>query len=351
MTALVPVPCDLVVADLGGTTLRVGRIRAGTSEVHDVRRVPTDGLGRYGARDPQELQDRVMEQLTREIAADVARPGQPPARAVAVSFAGPMTSDGVVLAGPTLWGGPAARLPVADVLAGQLGLPVVVANDVTAAAWRYASAESEPFCLITVSSGIGNKVFRHGEIVCDERGYGGEIGHWLVDPAEDAAPCECGGRGHLGAIASGRGALFAVRAAAAADTGAFARSALAGPSGGVPDAITNEAFAAAARAGDTFAREALRRSLRPLASAVSLLFTAIGVRRYLFVGGFALALGDTFLTLLGDELVRIGCFGLDEYATRAMLALGEDDDDHCLIGIGQLAAARLGAPRALKAPA
>ncbi|MFI2378332.1 ROK family protein [Streptomyces sp. NPDC018964] len=290
-----------------------------------------------------------MKQLTREIAARLARPGRPPARAVAVSFAGPMTSDGVVLAGPTLWGGPAAPLPVADVLSGQLGLPVLAANDVTAAAWRYASTESEPFCLTTVSSGIGNKVFRHGEIVIDKLGHGGEIGHWLVDPAEDAAPCECGGRGHLGAIASGRGALLAVRAAAAADTGAFARSALAEPSGGVPEAITNEAFAAAARAGDTFARESLRSSLRPLASAVSLLFTAIGVRRYLFVGGFALALGDTFLTLLGDELVRIGCFGLDEGATRAMLALGEDDDDHCLIGIGQLAAACLSTPRAVEA--
>ncbi|MBB4796254.1 glucokinase [Streptomyces nodosus] len=351
MTALIPAPCDLVVADLGGTTLRVGRIGAGTSEVRDVQRVPTDGLGRYGALAPQELQDRVVEQLGREIAARLACPGQPPAQAVAVSFAGPMTSDGVVLAGPTLWGGPAAPLPIADVLAKHLGLPVVAANDVTAAAWRYASAESEPFCLTTVSSGIGNKVFRHGEIVIDEHGYGGEIGHWLVDPAQDAAPCECGGRGHLGAIASGRGALFAVRAAAAADTVAFARSALAEPSGGVPDGITNEAFAAAARAGDRFARESLRRSLQPLASAVSLLFTAIGVRRYLFVGGFALALGDTFLTLLGDELVRIGCFGLDERATRAMLALGEDDDDHCLIGIGQLAADRLGTPGALEATA
>ncbi|MFE1197786.1 ROK family protein [Streptomyces olivaceoviridis] len=351
MTALTPAPCDLVVADLGGTTLRVGRITAGTSEVHDVKRVPTNGLGRYGALAPQELQDRVMEQLTRKIAAHLNRPGQAPAQAVAVSFAGPMTADGVVLAGPTLWGGPAAPLPVADVLTQRLGLPVFAANDVTAAAWRYAAAEPEPFCLTTVSSGIGNKVFRHGEIVIDQLGYGGEIGHWLVDHAEDAAPCECGGRGHLGAIASGRGALFAVRAAAAADASAFARSALAGPSGGVPEAITNEAFAAAARAGDTFARESLRRSLRPLASAVSLLFTAIGVRRYLFVGGFALALGDTFLTLLGDELVRVGCFGLDEYATRAMLALGEDDDDHCLIGIGQLAAARLGAPRAVEVTA
>ncbi|WP_329214043.1 ROK family protein [Streptomyces sp. NBC_00683] len=330
-----------VVADLGGTTLRIGRVTGGSSRVEDVRRIATEGLGRYGTLSAQALQDRVMEQLGAELAAYLESPSGAGASAVGVSFAGPMSRDGVVLAGPTLWGGDAEPLPVARLLTQRLGLPVLAANDITAAAWRYAAVEAAPFCLITVSSGIGSKVFRHGEVLIDEAGHGGEIGHWRVDPSDSAPPCECGGRGHLGAIASGRGVLLGARRAAAEDPGGFARSVLAGPAGNRPEGVTNEALAAAIREGDPFATAVLRTALVPLASAVNCIFTAIGIRRYLFIGGFAIAVGQRFLTLLGDELTRLGCFGLSDSETRDMLALGAADDDHCLIGIGQMLARTL----------
>ncbi|TCR16001.1 ROK family protein [Streptomyces sp. BK205] len=334
-------PRRYVVADLGGTTLRIGRITEGTDRVERVRRMATEGLDRHRGLSAQELQDRVIEQLTLELEAYLAAPGGAGASAVGVSFAGPMTRDGTVLAGPTLWGGPAAPLPITDILSRRLDVPVVVTNDITAAAWRYASAEPEPFCLITISSGIGHKVFRNGEVLTSDSGHGGEIGHWRVDPREDAVLCECGGRGHLGAIASGRGVLTAARRAAAADSGGFTRSALAGPAHGSPDGITNEDLARAVRADDAFATRVLRECLLPLAMAVNCVFTAIGVRRYLFIGGFAVAVGPRFITLLGDELTRLGCFGLSEEEIRAMLALGAADDDHCLLGMARMLAGTL----------
>ncbi|MFH9008980.1 ROK family protein [Streptomyces afghaniensis] len=333
-----------VVADLGGTTLRVGRIAAGADSAEAVRRVPTEGLGRYRGLSARTLQDRVVDQLTRELAAYLCSPGGEEASAVGVSFAGPMTKDGTVLAGPTLWGGAAAPLPITDILTRRLGVPVVVANDITAAAWRYAAAEPDPFCLITISSGIGHKVFRNGEVLISDSGHGGEIGHWRVDPAEDAMPCECGGRGHLGAMASGRGVLLAARRAAAGDPAGFGRSALADAAGGDPAGITNEDLARAVRADDPFATEVLRACLVPLAQAVNCVFTAIGVRRYLFIGGFAVAVGHRFVTLLGDELTRLGCFGLGDEEIRAMLSLGAADDDHCLIGIARMLDRTLPAP-------
>ncbi|MGP2436189.1 ROK family protein [Streptomyces sp. JW3] len=330
-----------VVADLGGTTLRIGRVTEGSDRVEAVRRMATEGLDRHRGASAQDLQDRVVEQLTRELDAYLATPEGSGASAVGVSFAGPMTKDGTVLAGPTLWGGPAAPLPITAVLGRRLAVPVVVANDITAAAWRYASAEPEPFCLITISSGIGHKVFRNGEVLVSDSGHGGEIGHWRVDPREDAVPCECGGRGHLGGIASGRGVLTAAHRAAAADPEGFARSALTGPAHGSPDGITNQDLARAVRAGDAFATRVLRGCLLPLAMAVNCVFTAIGVRRYLFIGGFAVALGPRFVTLLGDELTKLGCFGLDEQQIRAMLALGAADDDHCLLGMARMLAGTL----------
>jgi len=334
-------PRAYVVADLGGTTLRIGRMSEGAGSATSVRRVATEGLGRYRELPAQTLQDRVVEQLTRELETYLGSPEGAGASAVGVSFAGPMTKDGTVLAGPTLWGGTAAPLPIVDILTRRLGVPVVVANDITAAAWRYASAEPDPFCLITVSSGIGHKVFRNGEVLISDSGHGGEIGHWRVDPGEDAVPCECGGRGHLGAMASGRGVLLAARRAAVADPEGFCRSVLAGPAGGDPAGITNEDLARAIRADDAFATRVLRTCLVPLALAVNCVFTAIGIRRYLFIGGFAVAVGPRFVTLLGDELTKLGCFGLTDEEIRDMLSLGATDDDHCLIGMARMLARTL----------
>jgi glucokinase len=181
-------------------------------------------------------------------------------------------------------------------------------------------------------------VFRNGEVLIADSGHGGEIGHWRVDPREDAPPCECGGRGHLGGIASGRGVLASARRAATADPEGFRASLLAGPAGGRPEGITNEALAGAVHADDTFATSVLRDCLVPLAMAVNCIFTAIGVRRFLFIGGFAVAVGHRFITLLGEELTRLGCFGLTDQETHDMLALGAADDDHCLIGMARMLA-------------
>ncbi|MGC9669659.1 ROK family protein [Planosporangium sp. 12N6] len=335
-----------VVADIGGTSLRIARLERGAAAVTDPRRVPTEGLGRHPNAGAGELQRRVVAQLAGELRAYLDSPAGDGARAVGLSFAGPMSADGVALAAPTIWGAGGAPLHVGPVLEAAVGVPVVVANDITAAAWRYADAEAQPFCLFTVSSGIGCKVFRNGEVLVDAGGYGGELGHWQVDPAATAPRCDCGGRGHLGGIASGRGVLAAARRAAAERPDDFAGSALWTGAGGRPERIANEDLAAAIRAGDPFATGVLVAALRPLATAVGSVFAAIGIRRYLFIGGFAVAVGPRFIEVLGDHLVQAGCFGLTAAQIRAMLALGAADDDHSLIGMGRLLAHRLTAQTA-----
>ncbi|MBO1334473.1 ROK family protein [Streptomyces sp. VRA16 Mangrove soil] len=337
-----PVPeAPFTVLDVGGTTLRIAEYAPATGTLSRVRRVPVDGM----ARDPDApvavLQERVVAQLVREIEAHASTGPAP--RAVGVAFAGPITAGGLVLAAPTVWGRRGAPLPLGARLSERLGVPVIVVNDLTAAAWRYAAGEDEPFCLLTVSSGIGNKVFRGGEILLDADGHGGELGHWTCDTSPDAPLCDCGGRGHLGAIASGRGVLAAARRAATAEPSGFASSLLAGEHGS-PEALTNEALAAAIRADDPFATAVLRGTLTPLAQAIGSVFTSIGICRYIVMGGFALAVGERYRRLLVGELTRLGCFGLDAAAVDAMVSLGVADDDHGLIGAGRLLARRLPAP-------
>ena len=339
-----------VVADIGGTSLRIARMAPGASTVTRLCRVPTEGLGRYPDAGADELQQRVVAQLAAELGGYLRSSRGEGARAVGLSFAGPMTESGVVVAAPTIWGAGGAPLHLTSVLESALGVPVVVANDVTAAAWRYAADEPEPFCLFTVSSGIGCKVFRRGEVLVDAAGYGGEIGHWQVDPTATAPRCDCGGRGHLGAIASGRGILAAARRAARERPDDFARSALCTTAQGAPERITNEDLAAAVRGGDPFATGVLAAALRPLAAAVGSIFAAIGVRRFVFIGGFAVAAGQRFIEVLGDHLVASGCFGLEPPQVRAMLALGAAADDDCLVGMGRLLACRLPRPQR-RAPA
>ncbi|GAA4958715.1 ROK family protein [Actinoplanes utahensis] len=340
---------EFLVADLGGTNLRVGRMAAdGDGRPEGVRRTATEGLGRHPGGPPAELRRRVLRQLETELAAALAEPAAEGVRAVGLSFAGPVTAAGVALAAPTVWGGCAEPVPLSARLGACLGLPVLAVNDITAAAWRYATPDNDAFGLFTVSSGIGGKIFRRGEVLIDDEGFGGELGHWRVDHSATAPLCDCGGRGHLGAISSGRGVLRAVRQAARDHRREFAGSALAVLTGGRVQAITNEAVAAAARAGDPFTDRLLHAALRPLAIAVAGVFAAIGVRRYLFIGGFAVAVGERFVEILGDELIALGCFGLSPAEIRAMLALGAADDDHSLIGVGRMLAAVVPGPRSAK---
>ncbi|MFC9220363.1 ROK family protein [Streptomyces hygroscopicus] len=332
------------VLDVGGTTVRIADYDPATGALRRVRRRPVEGL----ARDPDApvpvLQRRVVEQLVREVEAHVDGGGGGLPRAVGVAFAGPITAGGLVTAAPTVWGGRGEPLPLGGLLTERLGTPVVVVNDLTAAAWRYAAVEDQPFCLITVSSGIGNKVFRGGEVLLDADGHGGELGHWTCDTSPDAPLCDCGGRGHLGAVASGRGVLAAARRAAAAERNAFAASVLSTFADGRPEAIDNRAIAAAVRAGDVFATAVLRTTLTPLAQAITSVFSSIGICRYILMGGFALAVGQPYRRLLVAELTRLGCFGLDPGAVDAMVSLGAADDDHGLLGMGSLLSTRIPLP-------
>src|SRR5207244_12134656 len=85
-------------------------------------------------------------------------------RAVAVAYPGPITTEGVALAAPTLTGEiRGGTFPVKascerlwpDAL-------VLVVNDLTAAGYRYAARGATDFCVLTVVSGVGHKVFLDG---------------------------------------------------------------------------------------------------------------------------------------------------------------------------------------------
>lgn len=97
--------------------------------------------------------------------------------------------------------------PVAEHLqAGLPGVPVLTANDADAAALgEYAVGHSQTvsLCLVKVDTGIGTGIVINGRSYTGADGGAGDIGHVRVSPRSDAL-CQCGARGCLAAVASGR---------------------------------------------------------------------------------------------------------------------------------------------------
>jgi predicted NBD/HSP70 family sugar kinase len=320
-----------VVADLGGTCLRSGYVEPGASHVEAVCREPVHGRASAPGADVESLQRRVVAQLVAALVRLVDDAPEPVV-GIAVAFAGPVDAGGHVSDAPTVWGPRGPRLALATVLSDALARPVEVLNDVTAAGCRYVEQEREDFCVVTVSSGLGNKVFRDGVALLHPLGLGGEIGHLRVDRSAAALRCDCGEQGHLAAIASGRGVLNCTRRAAARSPQRFRCSKLHDICGGDPAALASEHVAEAIRDGDVFAADVLRIGLAHLASVLATISAAVGVRRFILIGGFARAVGAPYLEHLGEQLRELGCCGIATDEVTAMLRLGEPDDDDGLLG-------------------
>ncbi|MGD9723373.1 MAG: ROK family protein [Pirellulales bacterium] len=292
-------PARCVTFDVGGTSVRAARYdplqRTVTQVVH--RATPSHrALPDCSIEELREQLFAALDDVTRELL------GAEMPDLVGFAFPGPIDPQGNVLSVPTVFGSRAeAPRPIGRELAARWpGVEIVLMNDVTAAGYYYLQRPDESFCITTVSSGVGNKVFVDGRPIVGPGGRGGEIGHIVVDPSPDAPLCDCGGRGHLGGIASGRGALDAVRRAAARDAAGFRGSALVASTGGSADRITNEAIVAAFHAGDAWVIGHISRVTAHLARVLASIHNAIGIERFVIMGGFALALGEGYRKLLAD---------------------------------------------------
>jgi len=77
------------------------------------------------------------------------------------------------------------------------GLPVVVDNDVNAAAmgeaWIGAARGASDFLMLTLGTGVGGAFTVHGRLWRGARWGAGEVGHMALYPGGE--PCPCGGRG------------------------------------------------------------------------------------------------------------------------------------------------------------
>jgi C7-cyclitol 7-kinase len=322
-----------LVFDVGGTSIRAGLFEAHGNTLRNAVRRPTPSHWMSRAGTAAEIEASVLREL--ESLGQCVCGGDAP-DVVVVAFAGPVDPHGVVYTAPTVHGaaGFGAFRP-AEALAGAWpAAEIRVLNDVTAAGYFYRRDAHEDFCIVTVSSGIGHKLFISGCPVTGPAGRGGEIGHWVVDERPGALVCECGGQGHLGAIASGRGALMTARARAVHDAEAFRRSALAAE-GYTAESLDNEALATAFLAGDVWAERVIEYGAEFLGAALAAIHLMAGVERFVIVGGFGLALDEPYRRLL-VRAAASRCWDLGQH-WDTMIEMGERGDHPALIGAGLFA--------------
>lgn len=207
--------------------------------------------------------------------------------------------------------------PIADHLSESLPVPTFVENDADAMAFGEQSTtypESEALCLVKVSTGIGSGLVLGGRVYHGVDGGAGDIGH--IRLAGETALCQCGSRGCLAAVASGRAVAMALTAnGVAARSGRDVRDLL---SAGNVEAIA-------------LTHEAGRRIGEVMATVVSMVNPGVLV----ISGDLASSalVGGVRETLYPRSLAR---------ATRNLdVRLGTLDDDAGLIGMARIVADNL----------
>jgi len=187
------VPREVLALDLGGSKLALARVdREGELLAHT--RTPTADM--QGGDD-----------LVAWVAAQVAAWGLSP-RALGISAGGPLDDEqGVIVRWPRmqrLWGFPLAGSMRRAIPSLERVSLVNDANAACAGAVLFGAARGLRRALyLTVSTGVGGGAVVGGRLLRGNRGNAAEFGHMVVEP--DGPLCDCGGAGHIEALASASG--------------------------------------------------------------------------------------------------------------------------------------------------
>ncbi len=146
-------------------------------------------------------------------------------------------------------------VPIGGLLTERLGLPVVVWNDVQAAAQaevRHGAGRlCDDFLYLHIGKGIGLGVVANGQLLRGHLGHAGELGHTVIDP--NGPICHCGNFGCLESIASPP----AIVAGAIEALSRGVQSSILRRAGGHTETITIATILEAAKDGDRLATNLL----------------------------------------------------------------------------------------------
>jgi glucokinase len=270
--------------DIGGTKIRGAEVDELGNITFEVNR-PTDA--RSGA-------DGVVEVIG-EVIAGMGH--QPSAIGAAVAAFVEYPSGRIAFAPNLIFHDDKIRQRIAE----KFGLPVVLENDASAAAWgeylHGAGRGAGSLIMLTVGTGIGGGIVMDGKLKRGSRGFAGEFGHMPI--SLDGPPCACGNHGCLEAWASGT-ALGRMARERIPD---HPESTVLGLAGGEAGLITGAVVGEAALTGDPFALELVADLGTFLGVGMAGLARAFDPAR-IVVGGGVAELGTILLEPAVRELKR-----------------------------------------------
>ena len=176
-------------------------------------------------------------------------------------------------------------VPLADMFAEKLGIPVAITNDANAAAMgemKYGVAVGmDNFVELTLGTGVGSGIVANGQLIYGCDGFAGELGHMVVEP--DGRPCGCGRKGCLETYCSATGVVRTTVAMLEESTEPTSLRE-------IPTAeITSYDVYKAAMAGDAMAQEVFRQTGRRIGIACANISTFLSPEAFIFFGGLAQA--------------------------------------------------------------
>lgn len=222
-------------------------------------------------------------------------------------------------------------VPLPRILSEALGLPVLLENDATAAAYgEHRFGAGRPYrhlVFVTVSTGIGGGIIIDGSPYRGASGGAGEVGHTVIQ--EDGPPCGCGRKGCLEALASGT--AIAREGTALLEGGRAPQLARLAAAGRVVDA---ETVYEAAENGDSDARAVIERAGHYLGLGFANLINLFNPEA-IVVGGGLSRMGGMFL---GPACAAIRERALPQCLADVTVVLGELGDEAGALGVVALAA-------------
>ena len=225
-------------------------------------------------------------------------------------------------------------VPLGGLLEKALGHPVLLVNDLSAAAYGELHAGAgrgvKDTLTVFVGSGVGSAIISRGWLVEGASGVAGELGHIKVVP-EGGRLCGCGEHGCLEAYAGGHHLIEQSRALVESGRSPILRELC----GGALDRLNPALLERAAEAGDDAANEVYQRALGFLSVSVANAVTWTNPARLILGGGVLINCPGMRATLEAN----VARYGSRVSQTNFQIVQAQLGDDSGLVGSGLLAAA------------
>lgn len=303
--------------DLGATKIALGLIDD-HERIVDYRRAPTQAI-----EGPQAAVERMVGCI-RELEQGVPAGGR--VAGIGVCSPGPLDHDrGLILDPPNLPGW--RNVPLRQMLAERLNLPVVLEHDAKAAAlgeYHYGSGRDEASMVyIVVGTGTGAAFILDGQLYRGQHNLAGEIGGVTIDRREEGTRTLCGSgiKGCVQGYTCGPALAYHYRLLAQR----------AGQNGA--DSVTGEQVAQLAARGDELALQVMTQAGEALGVAVASIAMILDVGLYV-IGGSVVKAGDL---LLEPARQIVPCYAFESVASHVRIVAAGLGDDGPILGSGWLA--------------